>query len=423
MRSLLSSMLCLALAATIPVAAQTTTAELSGTVTDPSGAAIGKVKVTAANTGTGLTHEVLTDDSGSYLITQLPPGAYNLSAEATGFRKTVENNVTLEVSQRAKVDFKMQLGQVTETVEVAAAAPLLESQSSTLGNVVTERLVGDLPLNGRNFVTLATLTPGVNGTGFSTSGTIMSGTRPDDRRPSSELFSNGNREGDNNFLYDGIDNNERLTISIVLRPAVEAVREFKVQTSLYAADVGRNSGAVVDVITKSGTNQLHGSVFEFLRNSAMDARSFFNTKGTLFPSFRYNQFGFSVGGPVYIPKLYNGKNRTFFFADYEGFRRSSLGTISASIPTAAMRTGNFAGVNSVFDPLSTVATGSTYTRTRFPNDQIPLSRFDPVTLKLVNAYPLPNYSGRRQQLHRKSAADAKLEPGRRARGSSDHQRR
>jgi outer membrane receptor protein involved in Fe transport len=393
MRSLLSSMLCLALAATLPVAAQTTTAELSGTVTDPSGAAIGKVKVTAANTGTGLTHEALTDDSGAYLITQLPPGAYNLSAEATGFRKTVENNVTLEVSQRAKVDFKMQLGQVTETVEVAAAAPLLESQSSTLGNVVTERLVGDLPLNGRNFVTLATLTPGVNGTGFSTSGTIMSGTRPDDRRPSSELFSNGNREGDNNFLYDGIDNNERLTISIVLRPAVEAVREFKVQTSLYAADVGRNSGAVVDVITKSGTNQLHGSVFEFLRNSAMDARSFFNTKGTLFPSFRYNQFGFSVGGPVYIPKLYNGKNRTFFFADYEGFRRSSLGTISASIPTAAMRTGNFNGVNSVFDPLSTVPTGSTYTRTRFPNDQIPLSRFDPVTLKLVNAYPLPTLPG------------------------------
>ena len=393
MRSLLSSMLCLALAATIPVAAQTTTAELSGTVTDPSGAAIGKVKVTAANTGTGLTHEVLTDDSGNYLITQLPPGVYNLSAEVTGFRKTVENNVTLEVSQRAKVDFKLQLGQVSETVEVAAAAPLLESQSSSLGNVVTERLIADLPLNGRNFVSLAIMTPGVNGTGFSTGGTIMSGTRPDDRRPASELFSNGNREGDNNFLYDGIDNNERLTISIVLRPAVEAVHEFKVQTSMYAADVGRNSGAVVDVITKSGTNQLHGSAFEFLRNSAMDARSFFNTKGTLFPAFRYNQFGFSVGGPVFVPHVYNGKNRTFFFADYEGFRRSSLNTIVATIPTAAMRAGNFSGINAIFDPLTTVPTGATYTRTRFPNDQIPLSRFDPVTLKLMNAYPQPATSG------------------------------
>ena len=224
-------LLCVILAA-IPAAGQVTTAELAGSVTDPSGAEIAGAKVTAVNTGTGLSHESVSDDAGNYLITLLPPGTYNLSVEAAGFRKTVQNNVTLEVSQRARVDFKMQLGQLSETVEVAATAPLLESQSSTLGNVVTERLVADLPLNGRNFVTLAIVTPGVNGTGFSTAGTIMSGTRPDDRRPGSELFSNGSREGDNNFLYDGIDNNERLTISIVLRPAVEAVHEFKVQTSL-----------------------------------------------------------------------------------------------------------------------------------------------------------------------------------------------
>src|SRR5205807_2040525 len=248
--------------------------------------------------------------------------------------------------------FKMQLGQVTETVEVAAAAPLLESQSSTLGNVVTERLIADLPLNGRNFVSLAISTPGVNGTGFSTGGTIMSGTRPDDRRPGSELFSNGNREGANNFLYDGVDNNERLTISIVLRPAVESVREFQVQTNLYSAELGRNSGAVVNVVTKSGTNDVHGSAFEFLRNSAMDSRNFFNTKGTPFPSFRYNQFGFSFGGPVEIPKLYNGKNRTFFFVDYEGFRRNQGQTLNVTIPTLAMRSGDFSAENRIFDPLT-----------------------------------------------------------------------
>jgi hypothetical protein len=393
MRSLLSQVFCLALAAAIPVYSQVTTAELSGNVTDPTGAAVGKVKITAANTETGQTHEAISDDTGAYFITQLQPGVYNLTAEGSGFRKTIQNGVKLEVSQRAEINFKLQLGQVSESVEVVGAAPLLESQSSTLGNVVSERLVADIPLNGRNFVTLATMTPGVNGTGFSTSGTIMSGTRPDDRRPDSDLFSNGNREGDNNFLYDGIDNNERLTISIVLRPAVEAVREFKVQTSLYSADVGRNSGAVVDVVTKSGTNQLHGSAFEFLRNSDMDARSFFNAKGTVFPVFRYNQFGFSIGGPVYLPKLYNGRNKTFFFADYEGFRRSSVSTAVDTVPTAAMRLGNFAGINAVFDPLSTVATGTTYTRTRFPNDQIPLSRFDPVALKMVNSYPLPGQSG------------------------------
>ena len=392
-RSLVVAILCLALAAALPVVAQVTTAELSGSVTDPSGAAIPNVKVTATNIATSLTRDVVTDAAGNYLLTLLPPGSYNLSAEASGFRKTVQNNVTLEVSQRAKLDFQLQLGQMTESVEVAATAPLLESQSSTLGNVVNEKLVTDLPLNGRNFVTLAILTPGVNGTGFSTAGTIMSGTRPDDRRPGSEIFSNGNREGDNNFLYDGIDNNERLTISIVLRPAVEAVREFKVQTSMYAADVGRNSGAVVDVITKSGGNNIHGSAFEFLRNSAMDARSFFNTAGTTFPPFRYNQFGGSLGGPVYIPKVYNGKNRTFFFVDYEGFRRNSLNTLVASVPTAAMRAGNFSGINSIFDPIGTVPTGSTYTRTRFTNDQIPIARFDPVTLKLVNAYPTPTSGG------------------------------
>lgn len=276
MRSSLSILLCSAVLTAFPLFAQITTAELSGTVSDPTGAGIAKVRVAASNTGTGLVHEVLTDTAGAYLLTQLPPGTYNLSAEAPGFRKSLQTNITLEVNQRARVDITLQLGQVTETVEVIGTPPLLESQSSTLGTVVPERLVGDIPLNGRNFVTLAIMTPGVNGTGFSTGGTIMSGTRPDDKRPDSDLFSNGSREGDNNFLYDGIDNNERLTISIVLRPAVDAVREFKVQTSLYAADVGRNSGAVVDVITKSGTNDFHGSAFEFLRNSAMDARSFFN---------------------------------------------------------------------------------------------------------------------------------------------------
>ena len=183
MRSLSSFAFCFLWLAVAPAIAQTTTAELAGSVTDPSGAAIAKAKVVAANTGTGLNYDAVSDDSGGYLITLLPPGTYTLSVEAPGFRRTVQNNLTLEVNQRAKIDFKLQLGAVSETVEVAAAAPLLESQSSTLGSVVTERLIADLPLNGRNFVTLAIVTPGVNGTGFSTGGTIMSGTRPDDRRP------------------------------------------------------------------------------------------------------------------------------------------------------------------------------------------------------------------------------------------------
>ena len=374
-----------------PLTAQVSTGELSGSVLDPSGAGIANAKVTAVNAETSVSREVVTDATGGYIITLLPPGNYNLSAEAPGFRKLVQTGVTLQVNQRAAVNFTLQVGQVSETLEVAAAAPLLESQSSSLGSVIAERFVSELPLNGRNFVQLAILSPGVNGTGYSTAGTIMSGTRPDDRRPGTEIFSNGNREGSNNFLYDGIDNNDRLTLSIVLRPGVEAIREFKVQTNLYSADLGRNSGAVVDVVTKSGTNELHGSAFEFLRNSAMDARNFFNARGTPFPAFRYNQFGGSFGAPVIVPKLYNGKNRTFFFVDYEGYRRSQLITNTVTIPTLAMRQGDFSGVANIYDPLSTqpAPSGTGFVRTQFPGNRIPANRFDPVTAKLMNAYPAP----------------------------------
>ena len=181
----------------------------------------------------------------------------------------------------------------------------------------------------------------------------------------------------------------------MLRPAVEAVREFKIQTNLYSADIGRNSGAVVDVITKSGTNQLHGSLFEFLRNSAMDARSYFNPKGTAFPTFRLNQFGGSFGGPVVLPKLYNGKDRTFFFVDYEGYRRDSQQLTLGNIPTAKMRTGDFSEAATIYDPLTTRPnpSGSGFVRTPFPGNQIPANRWDPISAKMINAYPTPTSSG------------------------------
>ena len=283
--------------------AQMASAELSGNVLDSSGAAIPNATITATNVETTIAHKTISGKSGDYVLTDLPPGDYTLTVEAPGFRKLEQTGISLQINQQARVDLPLQVGQAAETVSVTGHPPLLESESSSVGTVINQQLVNELPLNGRNFVQLATLSPGVNGVGESASGTIMSGTRPDDKRPASEIFSNGNREGDNNFLYDGIDNNQRLTLSITLRPAVEAVREFKIQTNLYSADVGRNSGAVVDVITKSGTNTLHGSLFEFIRNSDVDARSYFNTAGTLFPAFRLNQFGGSLGGPVVIPKL------------------------------------------------------------------------------------------------------------------------
>jgi Carboxypeptidase regulatory-like domain len=381
-------------ATSLPSWTQVASAELSGTVLDTSGGAVASAKVVATNISTNAARESVSDSSGRYLITLLPPGDYILTIEAPGFRKLEQRGLTLQLNQQASLDLTMQVGKVSEVLEVTGQAPLLETESSSIGTVVNQQLVNELPLNGRNFIQLATLSPGVNGVGFSATGTIMSGTRPDDRRPGTEIFSNGNREGSNNFLYDGIDDNERLTLSIVLRPAVEAVREFKIQTNLYSADVGRNSGAVVDVITKSGTNQLHGSLFEFLRNSAMDARNFFNPVGTAFPTFRLNQFGGSFGGPVVLPKLYNGKNKTFFFVDYEGYRRDSQQLTLGNIPTARERTGDFGETATIYDPLTTKASGAGFTRSAFAGNRIPASRWDPISAKMIAAYPQPTSPAR-----------------------------
>ena len=367
--------------------AQVSTASLNGTIQDQSGAAVPSAKIVLTRAGTEVSLQAVTDASGRYSFPIVQPAFYSLSAEAQGFKKAVQERVELQVGQVGEINITLSVGDVNQNVEVSAASPQLQTETSSLGTVVDTKLVQELPLNGRNFVQLATLTPGVNGTGFSVSGTIMSGTRPDDRRPGTELFSNGNREGSNDFLYDGTDDNERLTLSITLRPPVEAIREFKVQTNLFSAEAGRNSGALVDVISRSGTNEIHGSAFEFLRNSYLDARGYFNPKGTPFPSFKFNQFGGSLGGPII-------RNKTFFFVDYEGYRRSSLQTLVVNVPTLAERNGNFAGLSTIYDPLTTVQVpGSTaYTRTPFQGNVIPASRFDPLSSILVKAYPLPQTS-------------------------------
>lgn len=387
----------LLLTISLPCWSQATSAELSGTVQDASGAVIPDAVITATNAETNVPRATRSERNGDYVLTQLPPGEYTVSVEAKGFSKLLQRGLSLQVNQQARVNLTLTIGQQSETVQVTTRAPLLEAESSSIGTVVDQRLVNQLPLNGRNFTQLATLSPGVTGVGQSATGTIQGGSRPDDKRPGSEIFSNGNREGDNNFLFDGTDDNERLTLSIVLRPAVEAVREFKIQTNLYSADIGRNSGAVIDVISKSGTNQLHGSLFEFLRNSDVDARSYFNKAGTPFPSFRLNQFGGSLGGPVVIPKLYNGRNRTFFFVDYEGFRNTTQTFILGTIPTLRMRNGDFSETATIYDPLTTRANPAVpggFLRTAFPNNFIPVSRRDPISVKMINAYPVPTSSAR-----------------------------
>jgi len=373
-----------------PALAQITTADLVGTIRDGTGAVVPGAQVTTTNEATGLSRSTVSDATGNYLITQLQPGTYVLSVELTGFRRYVRSGIELQVNQRAQIDVTLQLGEVSQTVEVTGAPPLLESQSSVLGSVIAENQIRDLPLNGRNFVQLAILSPGVTGAGYGARGTIMSGTRPDDLRPGTELFVNGNRESSNNYLYDGIDNNDRLTLAIVIRPNVEAVKEFKIQTNLFSAEQGRNPGGQIDVVTKSGTNEIHGAAYEFLRNSALDAKNFFDKPTDKIPPFKQNQFGFAAGGPI-------RRNHTFWFVDYDGFRQRIARTFVNTVPTEKMRNGDFSELpRQIYNPFTTRADSSSpsgFVRDVFTGNTIPSNLWDPVTAKLIKAYPLPTSAG------------------------------
>jgi hypothetical protein len=361
------------------------TSTLTGNVVDSTGAAVAGATVTIRNVDTGNERQVMSGEAGEYTLPFLAPGDYTVTASKSGFRQIKRDGIRLEVNQTGRVDFTLEIGAVSETVEVKAGVPLIDSDTSSIGQVIETKAIEDLPLNGRNFVQLAILGPGVVGVGFGARGTIMSGTRPDDLRPGSELFSNGNRENSNNFLMDGIDNNERLTLSITLRPSVEAVREFKIQTNMFAADQGRNSGATVNVITKSGSNRLHGSAYEFLRNDKLDARNYFAPTNFAKPAYRQNQFGATLGGKIITNKL-------FYFGNYEGFTRRQERPLVGTVPTLAMRRGDFSAVRDIFDPTTTrpaSGTASGFARDAFTGRMIPMARWDPITSRLIQAYPAP----------------------------------
>jgi hypothetical protein len=378
------------LLSSLPSSAQTT-AGVAGTITDESGAAVAGVTVTITNVETSLQRETVSDESGLYQLLALQPGAYTLTAKKTGFRQAARERFRLEVNQRPVIDLILQVGSVTETVEVVGSAPLLEASTSSVGQVIESKAISDLPLNGRNFVQLAILSNGAIGAGYGPQGTIGSGTRADDTRGGAELMVNGNREMSNNYMLDGVDNNFRRNALIIVRPTIESIQEFKMQTNLFGAEQGRNSGATVNVITKSGSNAFHGSAFEFLRNDHLDARNFFNAVSTSAkPPFRQNQFGGSLGGPII-------KNKLFFFGDYEGLRKAQgTNTTVNSVPTPELRTADFRSVRPIYDPATVVAapgTVSGYTRQPFPNNALPTSRLDTVAARLVQAYPLPDIPG------------------------------
>ena len=298
-------------ASTSAAFSQLTTADILGTVSDASGAVVPKAKITLTNLGTNETRVGQSNSSGEYTFTLLPVGHYSVTVIATGFEKSITNDIAVEAGDRARNDVHLALGAETTVVEVSASTPLLQADSATVSSTVTEKAVQDLPLNGRNYVQLVALAPGaVPGA----SAALPSGSQPDDRRTNAGSVSvNGQDETLNNWVVDGVDDNERVIGTVGVKPSVEGIQEITVETNSYAPEAGRTAGGVINIVTKPGTNKFHGSVYEYFRNDIFDGRNYFQNTGPK-PELRQNQYGGSISGPIL-------RDRTFFFFDYEGFRQ------------------------------------------------------------------------------------------------------
>jgi hypothetical protein len=361
-------------AAAVAAPLQNIYGSLTGAVTDDSGAVIPGVSVTATHVGTGVSRSAVTDERGNYRIPLLPIGQYSLAAELPGFKKEVRSGITLQVDQTGREDFRLSIGNVSDVVEVTAGAPLVASETSSVGNVIDSTKVVELPLNGRDFKNLALLVPNAMPTGQGTTHASRGG-----------FNVAGSRETSNNFLLDGIDNNDPTVNLFTVKPSIEIVQEFKVQTNSYTAESGRYSGGQINIMTKSGTNGLHGSLFEFFRNQRFDAKNFFDNGSAPIPPFRRNQFGGSLGGPII-------KGRTHFFGAFEGTRIKQSETLLASVPTAEFLRGDFSALLSATNPWTRRVTQviEPSTRQPFPGNIVPEDRFSPIAKKVMALYPSPN---------------------------------
>ena len=374
--------------------AQSDTARLQGTVTDPQGNAVSGATLSVTSVETGRLSTTTTNELGYYTVSALPPGNYRVEIAQKGFKR-ISRTLELQVAQLGVADFQLSVGGVTETIIVEAGSPVIDLQDSSLGEVVGGRQITELPLNGRNFTQLALLVPGVTRGqpgGAATGSMNNSETFRFGQEGGASLAVNGLRPQADNFILDGIDNNEALVNTIVFFPPADAIDEFRVQTSVAPAQFGRAGGALVVSTIKSGTNEYHGSAFEFNRNTNLNAESFFTSPHTPTPKFNRNQFGGTVGGPVF-------KNKLFLFGDYEGLRQQIPGSPEyATVPTNLMRQGDF---SELLQPVATTGLGQTYTildpttGTQFmgngaqPN-VIPANRINPVGLAYIKAFPAPN---------------------------------
>src|SRR6266852_1776344 len=364
------------LSVVVSIQAQTANGVIQGTIKDDTGAVIVGAKVKLTDQATNQSREQNSNELGIFEFRAVPRGDYALQAEQPGFKKQVVSNIALQVAQTQSLEVVLQLGGVAESVEVQASAGLLQTSEASLSQVIDQKRVLELPLNGRNLMQLVPLAAGV----------ITAGRASATQRQGNYggAFSvGGQRDNTSVVLVDGMEisgqeiNNYPLAI-----PSLDSVAEFRVQTSNYSAEFGGNSGAVVNVASKRGSNELHATLFEFLRNNDLDARNFFSVGVA---PLKRNQFGFSASGPVFIPKLYNGKGKTFWMFSYEVTRKRQGVSSTVLVPSLAERAGDFSQVNSpglqIVDPLS---------KTPFPNNIIPQSRINPIGAALAKLYPVPN---------------------------------
>lgn len=390
----------LSLMLALPLAGQTSLATITGTITDPQGSGIPEVKVKVTNVGTSLTFARTSSQDGTYVIPQLPIGAYTLEASAPGFKVYQQSGINLEVNQRLRVDIRMDVGNVSESISVTAEIPRVQTEDSTLGAVVERKRIEELPLNGRHVFNLVKIVPGVQ-----PRNDTMDGFAEISNQAFSQIRINGGPAYGNQFFLDGAVNSAPVHNEIAVVPMSDAVEEFRVETSALKAEFGQTSGGVINVVTKMGGNKFSGSLYEFLRNDALDARNAFATQpdprtGRIKQVLRYNQYGGTVGGPVWIPKVYNGRNRTFFFAGYEQWRWRATGSPRlGSVAAPAFRTGNFANLRDgqgrqipLFDPSTTRPNpaGSGFIRDPLPGNIVPSNRIDPLSARVLAFHPAPN---------------------------------
>ena len=347
--SRVASFLALIAAALSPVWGQQTTATLLGSIVDGSGAAMSGVTVKAVNLATNLTRESVSDQAGNYSIPYLPAGTYKLTATQAGFQMQQVDSMTLQVEQSARVDFSMKIGSVAETINVSAGVALLQTENATVGTVIEGSKIADLPLNGRNFIQLAQLIPGVQA-GTPGSITVRRGRgsvgQTDSGYGSTAASANGSRDTANRFYLDGVEMMDYDAMTYSFSPSVDSLSEFKVQTSTYSGEYGGAPGGQVNILTKSGTNRLRGTLWEFNRNDQLtQTYDAIAGKSVTSPRLNRNQFGANIGGPVWIPKLYKGTDKTFFFFNWEsGYAAQGAAAAYRTVPNDAMRSGDFRGL-------------------------------------------------------------------------------